>query len=449
MTNRKVTKWLSIKLLLVISLFFAATATEAQNKIQVTSFNRMETDVTARITAPQRDQNGEVYALIRIVTTEKGLMFEPDALGIVSRENKPGEIWLYIPRGARRISIMHDKFGVLRNYFYPDIIEKATVYEMEIQIGDGAQQTPANTNTQLIVMRPDPATADIYIDDEKVPTENGLFTATMKKGTHTYRVESPMYAPEAGIIDLGSEQKIMSVTLKPRFGYLEIFSLPEQDAKVFINNELAGQTPYKSDRMPLQEYRIRIEKDFFFPMDSTITIFAGKTSSLTFKMKSTIKPKEPRRTLVMAEVGYHPSQISFGAMVGIVSKNGAYLRFRSDFGSASTELECDDTGALANGTGTPYYKEGVTTKARMSITAGYLRQIIKPLYAYIGAGYGNRILAWETIDGELVKNTDHSTTGVAAELGAIGRLGQFAVSVGFQTVNFKYHELSAGIGFFF
>ena len=449
MTNRKVTKWLSIKLLLVISLFFVATATKAQNKIQVTSFNRMETDVTAWITAPQRDQNGEVCALIRIVTTEKDLMFEPDALGIVSRENKPGEIWLYIPRGARRISIMHDKFGVLRNYFYPDIIEKATVYEMEIQIGDGTQQTPTNTNTQLIVMRPDPATADIYIDDEKVPTENGLFTATMKKGTHTYRVESPMYAPEAGIIDLGSEQKIMSVTLKPRFGYLEIFSLPEQDAKVFINNELAGQTPYKSDRMPLQEYRIRIEKDFFFPMDSTITIFAGKTSSLTFKMKSTIKPKEPRRTLVMAEVGYHPSQISFGAMVGIVSKNGAYLRFRSDFGSASTELECDDTGALANGTGTPYYKEGVTTKARMSITAGYLRQIIKPLYAYIGAGYGNRILAWETIDGELVKNTDHSTTGVAAELGAIGRLGQFAVSVGFQTVNFKYHELSAGIGFFF
>lgn len=449
MTNRKVTKWLSIKLLLVISLFFAATATEAQNKIQVTSFNRMETDVTARITAPQRDQNGEVCALIRIVTTEKDLMFEPDALGIVSRENKPGEIWLYIPRGARRISIMHDKFGVLRNYFYPDIIEKATVYEMEIQIGDGTQQTPANTNTQLIVMRPDPATANIYIDDEKVPTENGLFTATMKKGTHTYRVESPMYASEAGIIDLGSEQKIMSVTLKPRFGYLEIFSLPEQDAKVFINNELAGQTPYKSDRMPLQEYRIRIEKDFFFPMDSTVTIFAGKTSSLTFKMKSTIKPKEPRRTLVMAEVGYHPSQISFGAMVGIVSKNGAYLRFRSDFGSASTELECDDTGALDNGTGTPYYKEGITTKARMSITAGYLRQIIKPLYAYIGAGYGNRVLAWETIDSELVKNTDHSATGVAAELGAIGRLGQFAVSVGFQTVNFKYHELSAGIGFFF
>ena len=219
---------------------------------------------------------------------------------------------------------------------------------------------------------------------------------------------------------------------------------------------LLGEPLARAMNMPIRDALVKlvlepagIEKDFFFPMDSTVTIFAGKTSSLTFKMKSTIKPKEPRRTLVMAEVGYHPSQISFGAMVGIVSKNGAYLRFRSDFGSASTELECDDTGALSNGAGTPYYKEGVTTKARMSITAGYLRQIIKPLYAYIGAGYGNRVLAWETIDGELVKNTDHSATGVAAELGAIGRLGQFAVSVGFQTVNFKYHELSAGIGFFF
>ena len=44
----------------MISLFFVATATKAQNKIQVTSFNRMETDVTARITAPQRDQNGSM-----------------------------------------------------------------------------------------------------------------------------------------------------------------------------------------------------------------------------------------------------------------------------------------------------------------------------------------------------------------------------------------------------
>ena len=449
MTNSTIARLLPVGLLLLFLLVVPHSAT-AQNKIQVTSFQRMETDITARITAPQRDQNGEICALIRIVTTEKDFMFEPDALGIVARENKPGEIWLYVPRGARRISIMHEKYGILRNYFYPDLIEKATVYEMELSAGDEAKEMAVDTNMQLVVMRPEPAIADIYVDDEKMPTEKGLFTATMKKGTHTYRVEAPMYAPEAGIIDLGSEQKIMSVALKPRFGYLEVFSLPEQDAKVYIDNELAGETPYKSDRMPLKDYQVRVEKEFFFPMDSTIVITAGETSSLTFKMKSTIKPKEPRRTLVMLEAGWHPSQTSFGAMVGFVAKNCAYVRFRSDFGSVSADLECDDTGALTGGgNGTPYYKEGVTQKARMSVTAGYMRRIAKTLYAYIGAGYGSRTLAWETVEDELVKNTDHSATGIAAEIGAIGRFGKFAVSVGCQTVNFKYMELSAGVGFFF
>ena len=422
----------------------------AQGKIEVASFNRMETDITARVTAPKRDQNGEVCALIRIVTTVKDLMFEPDALGITARENKPGEIWLYVPRGARRISIMHDKYGVLRNYFYPDIIDKSTVYEMEVRVNDGTSHEPVDTNTQLLVMRPDPADATIYIDDEKVPTEKGLFTATMKKGSHTYRVEAPMYASEAGVVDLGSEQKIMSVTLKPKFGYLKVFSLPEQDANVYIDGTLAGQTPYKSDRMPIRSYRLRIEKDLFFPIDTVVNISAGETNGQTFTMISTIKPKEPRRMLVMAEVGYHPSQLSYGGMIGFVRKNGAYVKFRSDFGSASADLECDDSGALTSGgEGTPYYKEGVTQKARLSVTAGYLRQLWKPVYLYAGAGYGSRTLAWETVEGELVKNTDHSAVGVAAELGVIGRLGKFALSVGFHTVNFKHHEVTVGVGIIF
>lgn len=422
----------------------------AQGKIEVASFNRMETDITARVTAPKRDQNGEVCALVRIVTTVKDLMFEPDALGITARENKPGEIWLYVPRGARRISIMHDKYGVLRNYFYPDIIDKSTVYEMEVRVNDGTSHEPVDTNTQLLVMRPDPADATIYIDDEKVPTEKGLFTATMKKGSHTYRVEAPMYASEAGVVDLGSEQKIMSVTLKPKFGYLEVFSLPEQDANVYIDGTLAGQTPYKSDRMPIRSYRLRIEKDLFFPIDTVVNISAGETNGQTFTMISTIKPKEPRRMLVMAEVGYHPSQLSYGGMIGFVRKNGAYVKFRSDFGSASADLECDDSGALTSGgEGTPYYKEGVTQKARLSVTAGYLRQLWKPVYLYAGAGYGSRTLAWETVEGELVKNTDHSAVGAAAELGVIGRLGKFALSVGFHTVNFKHHEVTVGVGIIF
>ena len=175
-----------------------------------------------------------------------------------------------------------------------------------------------------------------------------------------------------------------------------------------------------------------------------------KQVAYKLELKLVLPEDQKRKTLVMLEGGWHPSQTSFGAMVGVVAKHGAYLRFRSDLGSVSADLECDDTGALTSGgTGIPYYKEGSSSKARLSITGGYLCRIAKPLYGYIGAGYGQRTLAWETIDGEWVKNTDHSASGVAAEIGAIGNFKRFALSAGVQTINFKYMELSVGIGYFF
>ena len=167
-------------------------------------------------------------------------------------------------------------------------------------------------------------------------------------------------------------------------------------------------------------------------------------------IKLILPEDQKRKTIVMLEGGFHPSQTSFGVMAGIVAKHGAYVRFRSDFGSASADLECDDTGALTSGgTGTPFYKDGATAKSKLSITGGYLYRFMKPLYGYAGLGYGQRTLAWETTDGELVKNTDHSASGLAFEIGAIGQYKNFALSLGLQTINFKYMELGIGIGYFF
>lgn len=167
-------------------------------------------------------------------------------------------------------------------------------------------------------------------------------------------------------------------------------------------------------------------------------------------LKLVLPEDQKRKTLILAESGLHSSHTSFGVMAGIVAKHGAYVRFRSDFGAVDAEWECDDTGALTSGPeGTPYYKEGSSAKSRFSITGGYLYRFLKPLYGYVGAGYGQRTFAWETLDGKWVKNTDHSASGIAAELGVIGQYKGFALSLGAQTIGFKYMELSVGIGYFF
>lgn len=104
-----------------------------------------------------------------------------------------------------------------------------------------------------------------------------------------------------------------------------------------------------------------------------LNVTAGETVRPTFHMESTIKPKVPMNTLVMLQAGYYPNGTTFGAMLGFGRKNGFYVGFRSDFGSASGELECDENGIITGSeeTTAPFYKEGTKNKSRMSITGGY------------------------------------------------------------------------------
>lgn len=67
---------------------------------------------------------------------------------------------------------------------------------MVLNTGDSEDKPVVENNMQFFVLRPEPANANVYVDDEQVPIENGLFSATMPKGEHTYRVEAPMYQPE-------------------------------------------------------------------------------------------------------------------------------------------------------------------------------------------------------------------------------------------------------------
>ena len=84
MKSNKLKCWLAA---VVVAVICCPAALAQQSKIAVASFSRMETDITARVTAPKKDQNGEICALIRIVTNVKDLMFEPDALGITARDS--------------------------------------------------------------------------------------------------------------------------------------------------------------------------------------------------------------------------------------------------------------------------------------------------------------------------------------------------------------------------
>lgn len=159
------------------------------------------------------------------------------------------------------------------------------------------------------------------------------------------------------------------------------------------------------------------------------------------------------RTMVMPVAGVG-STVSYGLMVGVVKKWGWYLKAKYDFKSQETEAECTSLGT--NTQGTPMWFTGETATTRMAVTTGVMRRLAKPLYLYMGAGFGYKKLAWEIADGvsgtnsdKWAENVDDSYTGIEADLGLVLRTGNVAFTAGVQSNSFKYFEATVGIGIMF
>ena len=138
-----------------IVLLMATTSmltAEAQKTMDVSKFTRIDNDLMARVTKPVRDHDeGKLCALIRVVTNLTDLEVRADALGIVQQEKHAGELWLYVPYGARSLSFSHEGyFPLLYQYALP--IEEGTVYELRLASFDTNTDAMAqNSNTQLFV----------------------------------------------------------------------------------------------------------------------------------------------------------------------------------------------------------------------------------------------------------------------------------------------------------
>ena len=272
-----------MKKLLTCILILTLTGNLLAQSIRVKSFRKLENDLTARLDAPRKDQNGEVCAIIKVVTTQTGFIWEPDGLGIAYNENKGGEYWLYVPHGAKRLTIKHPKFGLLRDFYYNQPIEKATVYEM-VLITDAATTSVEDTIvSQWLAITPDPADAMVFLDDKFV--KSGIFQAKLKPGSYTYRVESPMYYTEAGKIEITDSKKDLFLKLRPKFGYISVASEPEKDAKVIIDGKTqTNNTPCQSTPLDSGEHMVQVVKEMYQPILQKVRVSEGKTTSVTFRL---------------------------------------------------------------------------------------------------------------------------------------------------------------------
>ncbi len=270
--------------LLTLMLFGLPLLSLAQGP-SVASFRVLDNDLDARINHPKRDQNGDPSAIIKVVTTQTGFTFDVGSLGVVATVQKPGEIWVYVPSGVQRITINHPQLGVLRNYALPIPIKAATVYEMVLTTGRVTTIVEEQIATEFIVITSEPSGADVFINDLRVGSTP--FNDDFEYGVHNFRVELPLYHPEAGRIELTREGKVQRhFALRPNFGYIQVNTRPESGATVTIGGEpLASTSPVKSHRLRSGVHTVTVSKPLFHSATQQVTLGGGQTSEVTLDMR--------------------------------------------------------------------------------------------------------------------------------------------------------------------
>ena len=263
---------------------FQAIIGQAQT-FSVSSFKLLDTDLTANTDGTMEiDQNGETAALIKVVTTQTGFTFDGGALGIVKTVQKPSEIWVYVPRGLKKISISHPQLGMLRDYYLNVPIEAARTYEMILISGQVQTTIKQTSNNQYLVINVSPTDAIVELDNEVIPTSNGIAQKFVKLGTYDYRVQAHDYHTAAGkvTVDDINNKKILDIKLQPAFGWIEFPSNEEyNEAQVFIDNTLVGTIPMKSKNLPSGLYNIRIVKDLYYPFSQNVIVKDNETTIVT------------------------------------------------------------------------------------------------------------------------------------------------------------------------
>lgn len=270
----------------IIILLFANTAL-AQN-ISVKSFELLGNDLTANTAGTiELDQNGEKSALIKVVTTQTGFTFDCGSIGIVKTIQKPSEIWVYVPQGARRITISHPRLGILRDYEFPIQIEKARAYELVLTTGQVQTIVQQDAGGQYLIMKVSPPSAIVKIDDIEAQVENGIVSKFLPYGKHTYSVSDPFYKDDQGIIEIGSERKELNIALSPNYGKLLLSSRPENGAKVTIDGEgkIAGITPFTTENLSKGKHNFRFQLAQYATKDTSIVVDGdGSTKDVAVSM---------------------------------------------------------------------------------------------------------------------------------------------------------------------
>lgn len=386
----------------------------------------------------------------------------------------PNEIWFLIPARARYIAMTCGDGCEEITLMYGARLTADKVYRGSVHYipEENMQHEEKQViRKQLFTFEVTPAHAQVEIvrNGEKQPLSltDGHVSLELNEGKYFYTVYADKYHSEEGTINVSSNERKKVINLLPTNGWLTVknpATFEQEPEHLRITNL---ETQWKNtllvpvDSLPLDsgKYEVLLRKPRYYDYLDTLTIYDGKLTTIVPIMNP--DDRMVMKTFILAQAGYSlVPQLSYGLMLGQTYDGlGWFVDARSDFHTPVSTIATCDKGGVIDGIMPFYNPEGNTSSATWHVNAGFVVDIlelsIKPNHYfdtfgfYIGAGYGVYQHAWQLNTGNWVEYGPTSARGVSAIAGVIGSVHGFTLKAGVSTIEFKYMEIEAGIGWMF
>jgi formylglycine-generating enzyme required for sulfatase activity len=164
-------------------------------------------------------------------------------------------------------------------------VKKSSTYILSLRVGRVQTIVEEQLMKQFLMFRLNPKDAVVEVAGEPwIPNADGVCRKMLSYGTYDYRVKAKNYHDEVGKVTLNNaeETKVLDINLPPAYGWIEIKGGGDlSDAVVYIDDEMIGRAPIKTDKLSSGRHSVRIVKDLFRAHIEDVIVSDNQTVSFS------------------------------------------------------------------------------------------------------------------------------------------------------------------------
>ena len=256
----------------------------------VVSFQVDAFDMTAKNELYREiDGSGSLYAIIKVSsqTPNDDVSAYQFHFGMMNHKvkNHNGEIWVYVQKNAKTMTISRNGYKTLSKYDLGTTIEEGKTYNLVL-----SAQAPV-VYTQMVMFNVKPANSKAVVMIRKdvsgsqkemfgIIDETGGVAKNLEFGTYTYEVVAENYHPSEGRFTLNDEARTHLEEVSLRLNGASVTLSVNSDAEIYVNNSRKGVRSW-TGLLKAGTYQVECRQQNHKSSSQTITVAEGNSQSFS------------------------------------------------------------------------------------------------------------------------------------------------------------------------